>query len=239
MKPSPGRDRSTTSVKGHGDPNPRQLTDVNGTLFFTANDGTNGPSSGRATGPPRAPSRQGHLPRPHGLLRELAHRRERARCSSRPTTGRTGSSSGRATAPRPGPSWSRTSTPGRRGRAAMADQRERHALLHGQRRTTGRELWKSDGTAAGTVLVKDIDPGRRARSRRPSRTSDGTLFFTADDGSTGNELWKSDGTPAGTTLVKDISVAAPRPGLTAVGDPVLLGAASDQRARVVEERRNR
>ena len=23
----------------------------------------------------------------------------------------------------------------------------------------GRELWKSDGTKAGTVLVKDIDPG--------------------------------------------------------------------------------
>ena len=23
----------------------------------------------------------------------------------------------------------------------------------------GRELWKSDGTAAGTVLVKDINPG--------------------------------------------------------------------------------
>ena len=23
----------------------------------------------------------------------------------------------------------------------------------------GRELWKSDGTEAGTVLVKDIDPG--------------------------------------------------------------------------------
>ena len=24
--------------------------------------------------------------------------------------------------------------------------------------THGRELWKSDGTEAGTVLVKDIDP---------------------------------------------------------------------------------
>ena len=25
----------------------------------------------------------------------------------------------------------------------------------------GRELWKSDGTRAGTVLVKNIDPERR------------------------------------------------------------------------------
>ena len=28
----------------------------------------------------------------------------------------------------------------------------------------GRELWKSDGTAAGTVLVKDIHPGSDLRA---------------------------------------------------------------------------
>ena len=48
---------------------------------------------------------------------------------------------------------------------------------------TGDELWKSDGTAAGTVLVKDINPAPRAAT--PSRLTavGGTLFFTADDGS--------------------------------------------------------
>ena len=31
----------------------------------------------------------------------------------------------------------------------------------GRRRHAGEELWKSDGTAAGTVMVKDINPGLR------------------------------------------------------------------------------
>jgi ELWxxDGT repeat protein len=68
----------------------------------------------------------------------------------------------------------------------------------------GRELWKSDGTKAGTVLVKDILPG--AKGSRPASliSAAGALFFTADDGSHGRELWRSDGTKAGTVLVKDI-----------------------------------
>ncbi len=66
---------------------------------------------------------------------------------------------------------------------------------------SGRELWKSDGTAAGTVLVKDINPG--AGDSFPGNLTNvgGTLFFAANDGASGVELWKSDGTTAGTVLV--------------------------------------
>jgi ELWxxDGT repeat protein len=76
--------------------------------------------------------------------------------------------------------------------------------------THGRELWKSDGTKAGTLLVKDILTGEDAfgpLSSSPSYFMDGgdTLFFAADDGTHGFELWRSDGTEAGTTLVKDIN----------------------------------
>ena len=69
---------------------------------------------------------------------------------------------------------------------------------------TGNELWKSDGTAAGTVLVKDIYPGPEGSRSVFLTDVNGTLFFRADDGITGNELWKSYGTAAGTVLVKDI-----------------------------------
>lgn len=76
--------------------------------------------------------------------------------------------------------------------------------------TNGRELWKSDGTAAGTALVKDVLPGSagaisfNAWERSPLTESAGLLFFTANDGTNGYELWKSDGTAAGTMMVKDI-----------------------------------
>lgn len=72
----------------------------------------------------------------------------------------------------------------------------------------GAELWKSDGTAAGTVLVADVNAGASSSSPQQLTNVDGTLFFTADNGINGRELWKSDGTAAGTVLVKDISIAS-------------------------------
>jgi len=69
----------------------------------------------------------------------------------------------------------------------------------------GDELWKTDGTAPGTELVKDINPGRRGSSPSPLVNLDGTLLFTAYEPSVGYELWRSDGTAAGTSLFKDIN----------------------------------
>ena len=72
--------------------------------------------------------------------------------------------------------------------------------------TTGRELWKTDGTEAGTVLVRDINPDANPFGGPGGLAAVGpTLFFSANDGTTGAELWKSDGTTAGTVLVKDIN----------------------------------
>ena len=71
--------------------------------------------------------------------------------------------------------------------------------------THGRELWVSDGTAAGTRLVKDIRRGATG-SQPDTLTRVGTrVYFTANDGSHGRELWVSDGTRAGTRMVNDLT----------------------------------
>jgi ELWxxDGT repeat protein len=69
----------------------------------------------------------------------------------------------------------------------------------------GRELWKTDGTAAGTVMVKNINPGPNDSSTGNLKNVDGTLYFRAHDATHGDELWKSDGTAAGTVMIKDIN----------------------------------
>ncbi|XXF76281.1 hypothetical protein P2318_24925 [Myxococcaceae bacterium GXIMD 01537] len=74
----------------------------------------------------------------------------------------------------------------------------------------GVELWKSDGTARGTKLVKDILRGPEGSFPRELTAVGDTLFFAV-----GAELWKSDGTARGTErlatfFVRDGSGAAPR-----------------------------
>jgi ELWxxDGT repeat protein len=103
----------------------------------------------------------------------------------------------------------------------------------------GNELWKSDGTAEGTVLVADIAPGvvSSMLGSHPPLVVDGTLYFQANDGVHGNELWKTDGTAAGTLLVKD-TVPGPQSGLlnlplTAVGSRGLAFAAVNDARSVV------
>lgn len=67
------------------------------------------------------------------------------------------------------------------------------------------ELFKTDGTAEGTVLVKDINPTDNASSDAnidyPTQLGNNYLFL-ANNGVNGNQLWKTDGTTNGTVLVK-------------------------------------
>ena len=66
------------------------------------------------------------------------------------------------------------------------------------------EVWKTDGTVAGTVLVENIYPGIAGYVLNNFVNFNGTLIFTIYSGASGSELWKSNGTAAGTTLIKAI-----------------------------------
>ena len=52
------------------------------------------------------------------------------------------------------------------------------------------ELWRSNGTAAGTFPVADIVPGSAGSDPRWLTKVGGTLFFSATGPSGGRELWK-------------------------------------------------
>jgi ELWxxDGT repeat protein len=74
---------------------------------------------------------------------------------------------------------------------------------------SGVELWSTDGTVAGTSLLKDINPGTanafNDQLYDPHLTLfNNKLFFVANDGVHGYELWSTDGNEVGTTLFKDI-----------------------------------
>ena len=77
----------------------------------------------------------------------------------------------------------------------------------------GYEMWSTDGTSAGTTLVKDIwpGPGSSYAGSYSFAVWSGKLYFSAADSLNSFQLWTSDGTAAGTSLLKVISSYSPFP----------------------------
>jgi ELWxxDGT repeat protein len=171
-----------------------ELTDVNGTLFFIANNETSGDevwkSDGTAQGtvlvkdvePGPSGSGPGELTNVNGTLFFAALNSL----------------------------WRSDGTPAgtlRLNNIYSSDLTNVNGVLFFRASTeaNGYELWKSDGTAEGTVLVKDINPSSSASNPANFINVNGTLFFIASNGTNGREIWKSDGTSEGTVMVKDIA----------------------------------
>ncbi len=81
-------------------------------------------------------------------------------------------------------------------------------------RGDGRELWVSDGSEAGTRVVRDIEPGPASSDPRSLRVIGNRVVFFARTRALGREPWVSDGSEAGTLPLADLF---PGPGSSSVG----------------------
>jgi ELWxxDGT repeat protein len=76
----------------------------------------------------------------------------------------------------------------------------------------GREVWYSDGTAAGTHMVKNINPDSADNfffGPMNFTIYNGKLYFSAFDGYV-RTLWKTDGTTEGTkNIMHDVQIESP------------------------------
>jgi ELWxxDGT repeat protein len=199
---------------GSGNSSPSSLADVDGTLYFSASDGTNGSelwkSDATTAGtiqvkdiwPGSIPSGPSNLTKFGGTLYFTAN------------DGTFGGELWKSDGTTVGTALVKDINPGSDSSSAPSSATVVGGTLYfrADNGTNGTELWKSDGSAAGTTMVKDINPGAGNSNLFNLTAVGGTVYFFADDGTNGRELWKSDGTDAGTTLVKDI-----RPGSTSSG----------------------
>ncbi len=89
----------------------------------------------------------------------------------------------------------------------------------------GMELWRTDGSVDGTVLVKDIVADPAGGGPYPLGVAGGTLYLQVLQPS-GPELWKSDGTTDGTVFVTELDSSNIMP-LGAVGTDFLFASQAD------------
>lgn len=68
----------------------------------------------------------------------------------------------------------------------------------------GYELWRTDGSRAGTYRLTDVAPGRSGSGAEPLGFFAGLLYFLADNGEYGQEIWRTDGTPGGEEMFADL-----------------------------------
>jgi ELWxxDGT repeat protein len=70
--------------------------------------------------------------------------------------------------------------------------------------SSGTEPWVTDGTAAGTYLLKDINAAGDSAIDSFDEFQGGAIFQVK--GAAGDQLWRSDGSNSGTVLIGDVPV---------------------------------
>lgn len=129
-----------------------------------------------------------------------------------------------------GPTWSGGGFLGLSTSGGFSFQATDELLMFLSTTESGRELWTSDGTEAGTRMVDDLVAGRSSPLIRSLNVVDDYAYFTANDRVYGDELWITDATASGTHRLTDLfpgtGGAVPHY-ITAVGDDLLFVADDD------------
>ena len=175
------------------------LTEVGGTLFFTADDRTHGRELWKSDG-----TKGGHGPGQRTFVRVPAIVTPTGLTNVGGTLfftahdGHEWGGGGRRHHGRHGPNQG---LPVRWTVRQRGDRRRRRVVLHFRRRCPRRGTVEVGRTEAGTVLAKDVRTGPPGAPRVLTDVG-GTLFFSTMEGP-GRQLWRSDGTEAGTVLIKE------------------------------------
>jgi ELWxxDGT repeat protein len=204
--PGPAHAQATALLKDinpTGDSNPQFLTRVGNVLFFAADDGVNGVELWRSDGSSGGTfmvqniATSGASSNPHDLTAVGGVLFFAATDATGDTELWKSDAGGTAPVKNINPSGSSSPT----GLVDLGG-----VLYFAATDAAGTELWKSDGTDAGTVRVLDINAGAGSSSPTGLTKVGGLLYFAATDAA-GTELWKSDGTAGGTVMVRDINAA--------------------------------
>jgi ELWxxDGT repeat protein len=78
--------------------------------------------------------------------------------------------------------------------------------------THGAELWRSNGSAAGTLMVADLNITHPGSQPSHFMNVNGTIFFSADDGMHGTQVWRTNGTAGGTFMLADVDPGSGKSG---------------------------
>ena len=76
----------------------------------------------------------------------------------------------------------------------------------------GRELWRTDGTDVGTMMINDLTPAGLTGPSGLEAAGD-ALYFSANDGIHGRELWRL-GPPMPAAAINEASLSGPVIGVT-------------------------
>ena len=196
---------------GHGSSEVNELTEISGTVFFRANDGTHGAQVWKTDGTKAGTVMLTDIalgdagPSPNGLTASGSTLFFVAYSTSISGDPELWKSDGTVAGTVMVKDLMLTSTSG--GFAYVGHPIDvSGTLFFGAQEGGGDgELWKSDGTTAGTLVLKHF--GQTQAFSEPSLVGSigRTLLFVADDGVSGGELWRSDGTESGTEIVRDIA----------------------------------